>query len=199
VNPKVELVEATENKDWKIKATTCEKPEIKLNQYKEAVARAKTAKQNKLWVPGKGTPEEKKPEELTAAEMLEALYQEIKVDLSPVLVEQETNRALSNLIAETQKLGLTIDQYLQAQGKTNASLRAETAADAQKTLSLEFALEEIAEVEKIMVDQSEVNEVIAKAKPEDKKELESRRYYLTSLLRRQKTLDGLLKTTIVKA
>lgn len=199
IAPKVELVHAEENKDWQIKITTCEKPEMKLGNYKEAVHAAQEGKTNKIWVPGQDKSKDKKEEELTVGEVLDALLKVIDVELSPIMIEQEVNRMLSNLINETQKLGLTIDQYVAAQGKSIELLKKEYAEDARKSLGLEFALEEIAEQEKVTVDDKEIEEVIKNAKtPQEQKVMSERRYYITSLLRRQKTIGALLQSRVIK-
>ncbi len=196
ISPKVEVLEANENKDWKLKITTCEKPAVKLGNYKKAIKDARAAKKTKIWTPG--TPKDDKKEEMTLGEVLEAISSEIQVELAGILLEQEVNRMLSNLLNETQKLGITIEQYLQSLGKTSEQLRKEYQEQAQKTLSLEFALEEIAEVEKVTVDNSEIEEVIKNAKTEEeRKSLSNQRYYLASLLKRQKTLTQLLKPSAV--
>lgn len=196
ISPKVEVLEASENKDWKLKVSTCEKPHISLGNYKQAVTKIKQSKKTKIWTPG-SPKEEPNKDELTLGEVLDAIASEIKVELSELILEQEVNRLLSNLINETQKLGLTVEQYLQSQGKTNEQLRRDYKSQAQKTLSLEFALEEIAEVEKITVEPSEIESVIANAKdPQEKKTLESERYYIGSLLRRQKALASLMQSEI---
>jgi len=52
VMPKINLQEAKEGKEWKILAITCEKPDITLGKYKEAVVDLKATKQKKIWIPG---------------------------------------------------------------------------------------------------------------------------------------------------
>lgn len=200
ISPKVELIEAEEGKDWKIKATTCEKPDIKLGNYREKISKLKAAKQQKIWVPGQEKPKDEKAEEPTLAEILDALSEIIEISLSPILLDQEVNRMLSNLINETQKLGLTVDQYLQAQGKTSDSIRKEYEEQATKNLKLEFGLEEIADKEKITIDDSDIDAVINNTKNEEqKKSLSGQRYYIASILRRQKTITELVKSPLIKA
>lgn len=199
LSPKVEVLEAKENQDWKLKITTCEKPVVNVGNYQKAVADVKMAKKTKIWTPGTAQ-EEKKTEEVTIGEILDALAKEIKVELAEILIEQEVNRMLSNLVNETQKLGLTVEQYLQSQGKTSDQLRLQYKEQAQTTLGLEFALEEIAEKEKVTVENTEVEEVIKNSKTdEERKALESQKYYIASLIRRQKTLQQLMKPAPVVA
>ena len=109
-----------------------------------------------------------------------------------MLVEHEVNRLLSDLIDQTKKLGLTVEQYLASSGRTAETIRHEYEEQAKRTLTLEFSLEEIADKEGILVSDDDIAKVIQTAKTdEEKKALESQRYYLASVLRRQKTLDFL--------
>ena len=113
-----------------------------------------------------------------------------KVKIPQILLEEQVNRRLTDLLDQTQKLGLTIDQYLKAKGKTAEQLKEEYKKEAEKTLSLEFVLEKITEEEKITVSNQEINQFLNQEK--DKKvqeQLKTQKYYLASLLRRQKTLD----------
>jgi len=66
-----------------------------------------------------------------------------------MLVEDKVSRTLANLINQTNTLGLTIDQYLSSIGKTAETLRAEYKEKIVGQLKLQFALDEIAEKEKI--------------------------------------------------
>lgn len=199
ISPKVEVTSAEENKDWELTIKTCEKPLISLGKYKEAVIKLKAEKKAKIWVPGADN-KDKKTEEVTLAEVLETISKEIKVELSELILEQEVNRQLSNLVNETQKLGLTVEQYLQSQGKTQEQLREDYRVQAEKTLALEFALEDIADAENVQVENVEIDTVIKNAKDEaERKLLEQQRYYLGSLIRRQKTLSALIASQPVVA
>jgi trigger factor len=54
ISPKIDLTEAKENEDWKIKITLAEKPLIDLGDYKTYVKEAKAeTKKDEIWVPGK--------------------------------------------------------------------------------------------------------------------------------------------------
>jgi len=182
VSPKIELKDATENKDWVFIAHTCEKPAITVGDYKTAIGGIKT----KILKPGE---EPKKP---TLDELLVTLYGTIKATLPPLLIEHEVNRLLSELIDQTKKLGLTVEQYLASTGRTGETIKKEYEEQAKRTLTLEFALEEIADSEGILVSDDDIDAVIKTGKTdEEKKALESQRYYLASVLRRQKTLDFL--------
>lgn len=189
--PKIELVSAKEGEDWVIKATIALKPIIKLKNYKEAIKALKRGKTT-IWTPG--APNKKKGTEKKASldELIEALLKEVEVEVSDVLIEEEANRLLANLIDQTQKLGLTIEKYLFAKGKTTEQLKAEYTIQAARNLSLEFVLSEIADKENITVTAEDLDKLIAKVeKPEEKEKLKKDSYYLAHLIRQQKTLEFL--------
>ncbi|MFZ2024986.1 MAG: trigger factor [Microgenomates group bacterium] len=194
VMPKITLTEAKEGSDWKVLAITCERPEIALSDYKKAVTEAKAAKANKIWVPGQepAKEEQEKDKKISLDELLAAVFTAIKATLPAVLIEQEVNHLLSDLVDQTKKLGLTVEQYLTSTGRTADGIRHEYEEQARRTLTLEFALEDIADKEGILVSDDEIDTVIKTAKsPEEKASLEKQRYYLATILRRQKTIDML--------
>jgi FKBP-type peptidyl-prolyl cis-trans isomerase (trigger factor) len=187
INPKIHI-EKLENpetgKDWQFTALTCEVPKINLNKYKENVQKV-TAK-SKIAVPGK----EQIPPKFD--DIVKALLDSISGEIPTILVENETDRLLSQTLEDVKKLGLTLDQYLSSTGKNPKQLREEYAKKAENDIKLEFALLKIAEEEKITVEAKEIEEAIKASKSEDeKKNLESNRYLLASILRQQKTLDFL--------
>lgn len=194
VSPKIELKEATEKKNWVIRAITCEKPSVKLGEYKKAIQDLKASKAKKIWVPGQEqkAEEKDKPQKPTLDEILKAVYENVKMDVPALLLEQEVNRLLSDLIDQTKKLGMSVEQYLSSTGRTAETVRKEYAEQAVRTLTLEFTLEEIADREGVLVSDDDITTVIKTAKTEEeKKTLETQRYYIASVLRRQKTLDFL--------
>ncbi len=192
VTPTVELKEATEGKDWVLLMRTCERPKIVIGDYKKAVAEVKAGKTKKLWVPGQDSKQDKPGESAkpTLDELLSAIANVVTVTLPKLLVDTQVNRLLSDLLDQTKKLGLSVDQYLASTGRTADSVRAEYEKQARQTLIMEFALEEIADKEGVIVNDDDVDKLIATGKTdEERKALSSQRYYLSSLLRRQKTID----------
>lgn len=196
LSPKIELVANQENEPWQIKFTSCEEPEVKLGNYKDLLRGEKTA--GRIWTPGKGDEKDKtegKSQELRDEKLqkiIKWLIENIKLEMADLLIEHELNRKLANLLEQTQKLGLTIDQYLLSAGKTVDQVREEYRQQATQTLALEFIFNRIAEEEKLEVKPEEIEKMIASAKnDEEKKALENQKYFLASLARRQKTLDFL--------
>ena len=196
ISPKIELLKAKESEDWQFKASVCEKPEVKLGDYRKVIKKLKREKRTKIWVPGedkKQKTENKEQKKVALNEVLEAVLKVTKIEIPEILLEDQVNRMLANLLDEVRKLGMTIDQYLKAKGKTIDQLKVEYKQGAEKTLSLEFVLENIADKEEITVSNKEIDALIDKEK--DKKiqeQLKTQKYYLASLLRRQKTLDTLV-------
>lgn len=194
ITPKIELKEATEGRDWIVLAYTCQKPNLILGEYRKAITDVKAAKRNKIWTPGQGEKPEDKPEEqkVTIDELLAAVYGTVTGDLPELLIEHEVNRLLSELIDQTKKLGLTVEQYLASTNRTADGLKKEYEVQATRTITLEFALEMMSDKEGIFVSDDDIATVIKTAKSdEERKTLENQRYYLASILRRQKTLDFL--------
>ncbi len=196
VMPKINLVEAKEGQEWKILAITCEKPDIKLGKYKEAIHDLK-ASNKKIWLPGE---EQKKPaspaggdeEKVKLDELLQIVYTSITTVLPKILLEQEVNRLLSDLVDQTKKLGLSVEQYLASTNRTADGIRHEYEEQAKRTLTLEFGLEAIADIEGVIISDDDINAVIKTAKSDDeRKAMENQKYYLATILRRQKTIDML--------
>ena len=106
------------------------------------------------------------------------------------MIKNEANRLLADLVDQTRQVGLTIEQYLISKGKTNDQLKAEYAKTAQRNLSLEFILMEIADQEKITVDKEDINNLINKVEnSQEREKLIKDSYYLAHLIRQQKTID----------
>jgi len=195
INPKIhveKLEDPDSNKDWQFTALTCEAPIIKLGKYKENIQKV-TAK-SKIIIPGKesfGSAQDK-PVPAKFDDIVRALLDSVTAEIPGILIDNETDKLLSQTLEDIKKLGLTLDQYLSSTGKNPQVLREEYKKKAQNDIKLEFALLKIAEEEKITVEEKEIEEAIKASKSEDeKKNLEANRYLLASILRQQKTLDFL--------
>lgn len=192
-SPKITLSSAEEGKDWEVKILIAEKPEVNLGNYKDELR--KINKSSKIWIPGEDKKEEpnQKNKEERIQKILKWLLGNIKIEISNLIIEEEVNRKLAELIDQTQKLGLTVEQYLSSTNKTPESLKEEYRLQAEELWKLEFILGEVADKENLVIENKEIEELIQKTKDEEqRKNLESQRYLLASLLRRQKTLDFLI-------
>lgn len=199
VYPKFELISAEEEKDWQIKGTTCELPEVELGDYKKAITGASRA--SSLWTPDKGKPEEKKEPTNEEKEqvVVKALLESVKVNIPRILIEEEADSRLSNLLARLEKLGLALENYLASIGKKAEDLRADYAKQAKDAISIDLILNKIAETESIKVDSKEVeaalkmSQVAAQAKDLGPEEADNQKRYLESILKRRSALDFLIK------
>ena len=189
IAPKITIVEAQENKPWQFKATSCELPEIKLNDYQKAVSGALA--KDKIVVPGKP--------ELTETQKLnlisQALLETVSLDLPDLMIQAETDRLLSRLLDQIQKLGLTIDQYASSNQKTVDQLKAEYRQAAVNSLKLELILAAVGEEKKFVAKEADIDKMIAAAGDEKlKKQLNTpgERAYIASVLRKRQVIDYLL-------
>lgn len=184
MSPRIHVTKLDEGQDWEFQAVTCEIPEVTLGDYKKKVG-AVTAKA-KIVVPGK------EQQEVNMDELIRALLESVTVTIPQVLIDSEIDRLLSQMLDEVKSLGLSLDQYLASTHKTIDQLRSEYAERAKNDITFEFALQKIADEEKITVEEKEVDEAINKAKDEtERQNLEANKYLLASILRQQKTLDFL--------
>jgi len=191
VPPKAELLNTEEGKDWSIKFTVCLKPNVVLKEYKKAIIALKASKKPKLIVPGKPEPDGKETKP-TIDEVLTTLLTEADVEISDLLAEEEANRQLSKLLDQLQKLGVTVDQYIASKNTTIENLRAGYLNQARDTLKLEFILDEIANSENVTVSEGDIQKALETVPDEKEKEaLKKETYYLSAIIRKQKTLEFL--------
>lgn len=196
IYPKFELVKATENEAWQIRAVTCEIPDVKLGNYKKVVAGAARAK--RIWTPEKGSKE--KPKEPTREEkeqeVIKTLLETIKVRVPNILVEEEVNSRLARLLERLEKLGLTLEGYLSSIRKDSQAIRKEYEEQARNTLVLDIILSKIAESENIKVDDKQVDAAVAAgsatSKLAERLNTPEQRRIIESILRRRAALDSLV-------
>lgn len=201
VNPRIEIIqfEPEAKKDFVFKATTAERPEVTLGDYKKELAKLKVQKPPEEIVGPDGqplkTPKSQKTQTPTISDILQAVLKTAEVEIPEILIESEVTRMLSRLVDQTARLGLTIEQYLQSQGKTAEQLRTEYSQQAEENLKAELVLDELAKVENIEVTDKEIDKAI-RANPDEKtrQELakEENRWYIKSILRRNKTIQRLV-------
>ncbi|HVZ67536.1 MAG TPA: trigger factor [Patescibacteria group bacterium] len=192
VNPKIHIEEFTDGTDIEITAETCEEPKIDLKNYKEEVKKIKPTAP-KIIVPGQPEPEAEEPNK-KLDEILDAILKVADVQIPKILIENETNRLLSQLLDELKRLGVDLDQYLASRGKKVEEIRAEYDERAEKDLKLEFVLRKIADEEKISVEKEDIENAINGIKDDKQKaEILQNPYLLAAIIRQQKTLDFLSK------
>jgi len=205
VSPRVEIVqfepEAEEGQDFVFKATTAERPEVNLGDYKGELKKLEVRKPSEEIVGPDGQPlkTSSRPSQFSGPSLdgvLQAVLKTVEVEIPEILVEGEVTRMLSRLVDQTARLGLTVEQYLQSEGKTVEQLRKEYQSQAQESLKSELVLEELAKVEKIEVSEKEIEAAIkANPDPETRKQFEKQenKWYIESILKRNKTIQKLME------
>lgn len=195
IYPKFELLKADTNEDWQVRGITCELPNIDLGNYKSEVAGA--LRSDSIVVPGQDNPKEKTREQKESI-ALKALLDQVKVKIPQILIEEESTSRLSNLLARLEKLGLALESYLASINKKVEDLRAEYAIQSKEAITIDLALNKVAEEESIKVDPDELEQAfkIAEASNPQKTTLQedtlSRKRLLESILKRRKALDFLI-------
>ncbi len=195
VNPQISVVSLEENKDWQIKATTCEIPEIKLGKYKEEIK--KVLASDKIWVPGED--KEKQTQETETKKLdkiFKTLIESIKFKVPEILIQEEANKMLSKLIDQTNQLGLTLEQYLASSGKTSDQIKKEYQNQAAQTIKLELILSKIADEEKIKVTDDQVEQMIKSIPEKETQESfknEAQKAYIRQILRKRQVIDNFSK------
>lgn len=191
VPPQLKILSYQKDADLVFEAKTAERPEVKPGNYQVALKKLK----GKLIYGPEGKPL-KGGEKVTAGQVLDKLREVIKLELPQILIEQEVQRMFSSLIDQTQKFGMTIEQYLSSQRKTVDQLRKEYREIAKKNLKDELILSAIAAKEEVRVTPREIEEAIEAAPDEKTKETFSKdqgRIYIEDILRKRKTIERLLK------
>jgi FKBP-type peptidyl-prolyl cis-trans isomerase (trigger factor) len=194
VNPQITVISLEQDKDWQVKAATCELPQLELGDYKEAIK--KNLSSEKIWVPGKDKEPSQENENQRLEKIFQALLGSVKIKLPTILLQEEVNRMLSRLIDQTARLGLTVEQYLSSAGKTTEMIKKEYQDQAEQTLKLELILSEIADKEKVDIKEEQIDKMIDSIPDQELKKSfdnQEQRAYVRQLLRKRQVIDNLSK------
>lgn len=190
INPKIHIEAFEEGTPLEFEAITCEEPIVELGNYKDIVK--KITAPSKIVLPGKDPSAGSGQEKVPLDDVIKAALSATTTNIPRVLVEQETNRLLSQLLDEIKRLGVSLDQYLASRSKNSDQLRAEYEEKAKSDIKLEFMLRKIADIEKIVVEQKDIETALATIEDQNqRKEIAQNPYMLAGIIRQQKTLDFL--------
>ncbi len=180
------------NKDqWEFDVEIAQKPTIKLGDYKkytkEALSKLKKEKVN----PKKNSQPDHDPK-LVA--IFDVLLEKTECEIPNLLLEKEIDNQLSKLVSQIQKLGLTLEKYLESMKTTIDDLKKQYKKSATDNLKLEFILQELIEKEKIIISDKEIDKLInsigdenTKSRLKTPREREGIRY----MLAKRKVVDKL--------
>lgn len=161
--PKVELTQAQPKGNWELQVEIAEMPDIKLGDYRSAV---KSSLSNpKIWTPNQGDPKSS-PKPPTDSDKLnaviEALLKTVKVEIPPLLIDDEVEHRLSHLIHQLNQLGIDLTNYSASVKKTPDEIKADYRREAETSLKVEFILDAIAKDANLSVSDQEIDDFIAK-------------------------------------
>jgi len=86
------------------------------------------------------------------SKIIDALLEGVTVDIPDVFVESELEKMLSQMREDVGRFGMTFDDYLKRLGKSEADIRGEFKAQAQKRAKLQLTLNKLAQDEKVEVE-----------------------------------------------
>ncbi|MDP2873979.1 MAG: trigger factor [bacterium] len=202
-DPRIEIKQFGEDQEMVFEAMIAERPEAKLGDYRQAL-QGIGGQATVVYGPD-GQPLNGKKEEAADAkinQVMEIMLKTCQVEVPPLLVEQEVSKMMARIIDQTQSLGITVEQYLQATNKTPEDLKLDYSRIAEQNLKAEFILQEIAKREEVLVKEEEIMEAI-KAAPDESARAEmekpENKLYLLSVLQKSKTLQKLMDLASGKA
>lgn len=198
-NPKLDVKEFELDKDFVFEAIVATKPEVKVGDYKKIIKKLLEEKKKAL----KKENEEKVKEgqevsisepELTAEEIVNAISEESKVDLSELMINEETDRLLERFINQIRQLNLNVDSLLKAQNKTYDDLLQDHKKIAENNIKSEFILNEIIKDQKLEASEDEIVEFVNNIGDENLKNQllnTSEKWYVKTMIEKNKALDYL--------
>ena len=184
--PEINITKIAKDNPLEFKVITAVIPEVKLADYK------KIAKEEK------GNNSNEKIEEATEKEIDDAkwkkriilsdkLIESSSIDIPEVLIESEVKRIEAQFGDDVARMGVKIEDYLSHAKKTIEDLRKDWKPHAEKKAKLQLILNEISKLEKIKLDEKElekeINHILEHYKDADREQV--RVYAETVLMNEQ--------------
>lgn len=186
IDPRVTPKSMEEGKDWVLAVELATSPTFELGSYEKSIA---TSLKQHDKVHKHEPKKDQKPEEAEQAAkdhklnvIFDALLAKVKLDVAPLLVEEETKSALSRLNNQLSSLKLSVADYAKSIKKTPDDLLKEYKKSATANLKLEFILQAIIKAKNPVVSDEEVQAL----KPQKGQEA-----YAKYVLQKRKVLDFL--------
>lgn len=128
-------------------------------------------------------------------EILKQLIEVTEVDLPAVLLHEEVHYMEEQFAERLQGVGLTMDRYLESNGKTHDDIHKEYEPEAKKRLVARFALLELAKKENLEPTDDQAKDALTKEGVEEKDQAK-RIPQTKARLRVELALDYLLKSAV---
>ncbi len=135
---------------------------------------------------------EQKARDSRRGKIVEALLEKVKIDVPSIFVDSELDKIIGQMREDTQRFGLSFEDYLEKVGKTEEQIRADFREQAKKRATLQLTLNKIADEEKIEADQTQVESELKHALehfPEARPDLV--KVHIETVLRNEKVLQML--------
>ncbi|CAA9346873.1 MAG: Cell division trigger factor [uncultured Nocardioidaceae bacterium] len=94
--------------------------------------------------------------------VLEALLEMVEVPLPESVVANEADFRRSNMQSQLQQSGLTLEGYLEAEGKTAEELEGEVTSGAQQAVKAQLVLDAVADAEELGVTEAELSDQVVR-------------------------------------
>ena len=135
--------------DWQVEITSCELPEIKLDQkYLEEVKKINSNKEI--------SDDNQKMEKI-----LDVLVKNGQVDLPELLIESDIQNQLTQLVDQARQAGITVNDYLKNKGLTLEQYKDNLQKQITKEWTINLSISKIAKDQKIEITDKEVADITA--------------------------------------
>jgi len=200
-NPRIEIKEFDLEKDFVYTAEIAVQPEVKVGEIKKDLQKRLEERNEKL----KKDNEEKikNGEEvkvdhahINPNDVLELLIEKSDVEVADVLIDEESNRMLSQLLQQVKAIGLSMEDYLKAQQITVEDLQNNYKKSAENNLKAEFILNQMIKDQNVEVSEAEIDEAFTMSGVsgvESRKQDPMERAYVKSILQKNKIITKLLE------
>ena len=135
--------------DWQLEITSCELPEVKLNEKYSAEIKKINADKTI-------TDESQKFEKI-----IDTLIKNSQVNLPELLVESDIQNQLTQLVDQSRQAGISVADYLKNKGQTLEKYKEDLKIQITKEWTLNLAISQIAKEQKIEISEKEVADISA--------------------------------------
>ncbi len=121
---------------------------------------------------------ERQSESELDGEIIERLLENTKVDIPQVMIDNKANSMLSEFEQRLAGSGLNLKTYLSYTGMDEAAMKKSYEAEAEKQVKVRLALEKVVELEKIVIDQKDIDDEYQKIADAYKMPLDQVKLYI---------------------
>lgn len=134
--------------DWEIEITSCELPEITLNEkYKNDIKKINSNK-------------DIKDENQKMDQIIKTLITNATLELPQILIDSDLQSHLSGLVDQANQAGITVQKYLESQNQTIESYKQNLKKRIVDEWTINLSINKIAKDNKIKVTESEVKNIL---------------------------------------